>query len=912
VKDLKFNKNKVAMSIATIMACISFSAISAENTSAEQEADVEVINVTGSRISRTEMEGIAPIVVFSKADLDASSATNLGAFIQKIPAISGPAESHAAQFATGTATATLRGLAARNTLVLVNGRRLGSSGIGGSADLNTIPMSAVKSIEVVQDGASAVYGSDAIAGVVNIIMNDDFDGLQVKLNYGQSSRSDNEETGIDITYGIDSDKGNLLVNYSRNRENGYVMAERAIQSDPDRRGEGGVNLRDPFSSYGTTYNIDGDWYTLKDNAERFNTMDDLRPYNHPWDESWYPGDVPVGDEDGFNYWLYDMGSADYDVENLWVSGSREFDNDIKVFFEYLQNDRESLSRSQPYAFTSDFGDPVTYSANNDYNTYGQDMNVARAIMELGAREVYDTETSTNRLVLGIQGEISDWDWDLSYNRNRTETYNNIMGVSYARVKAAAGDSDDCRARNDGCVPLDLMGRVGTITPEMLNYLQRDAKSKFDSSMESYQFNITGSVLELPAGDLQVALGAEYRTENMSKDEASIDNEGDRIFVAKLSDTVAPERTVKEVYGEVVIPLLADMPGAKLLEVDFAARYSNYSDFGSTTTPKFGLKWQPMKGMLVRGSYSQGFRAPGFDELYSGLLGGFMYTQDPCAKDDYQSKPGCPQDLGGPAPQGTGSFVYTGGNAELQPEDAESSNIGIVWAPTFIDGFSISLDRFQIEKTNVIQKTLSSQVLEKNADGEAGFEDAVDRFASGQIEAVYTLYENLGYQSVSGYDTEIMYAFETESLGGFDLNFKATYMTEFASGTDANDAKDNDSIGNWYESSGSYPELKATFVATWQFNDFTTVWSSRYVDSVIAAPGEGYWLDEELKNIDSNLTHDAQLNYNVNQFDTLLTVGIKNVFDQAPPAVVGSFRNGYDAHTYSSQGRYYYVRMTMNF
>lgn len=212
--------------------------------------DIEIINVTGSRISRADIEGIAPIVAFSKADIAASPATNIGQFLQRIPSVTGPATSHASQFSNGSSTVTLRGLSARNTLVLLNGRRLGSSSIGGSSDLNTIPMSAIKSIEVLQDGASAVYGSDAIAGVVNVIMDNNFEGFKVKTNYGISNQDDNIEKGFELTYGIKSEDGNILVHYSRNRFDGYVMSSRDIQDDPDRRGEGGVNLEIHFQVKG--------------------------------------------------------------------------------------------------------------------------------------------------------------------------------------------------------------------------------------------------------------------------------------------------------------------------------------------------------------------------------------------------------------------------------------------------------------------------------------------------------------------------------------------------------------------------------------------------------------------------------------------------------------------------------------
>jgi len=909
---MKYNQIKKTAIALAVLASVGSPVTYAEEIK-EGEKEVEVISVTGSRIARTDIEGITPIVAFNRADLDASAMTNVGQFLQKMPSITGPATNHAQQFSGGTSTATLRGLSARNTLVLVNGRRLGSSGVGGSADLNSIPMSAVKSIEVLQDGASAIYGSDAIAGVVNIIMDNDFEGLKVKSSYGISDKSDNAERGIELTYGIDTDKGNILVNYSRNKSDGYVMAERNIQNDPDRRGMGGPNNRDPFSSTGSTYNIDGDWWVLKDDSTRFNSMDDLRPYNHPWDEAWAPGDVPVGDKDGFNYWLYDMGAADLDVENIWVSGTSEVSNNVEVYFEYLSNKRKTLSQSQPYGFTPDFGDSVTYSADNDYNTTGQDFGVARAFMELGARDVSNIDATTTRIVVGAKGEFQEWDWDLSLNRQRTKSYNNVMGVSYSRLLAAAGNSDDCRARNDGCVPLDLMGKVGSINSEMLTYLQRDAKSRSESSMDSYQFNVVGSVFELPAGEVSVAFGAEYRTEHAIQDYASIDEEGDRIFQGGLSDTRPPERDITEFYGEIVVPLLSDTPMAKLLEVDMAARHSDYSDFGTKTTPKVGLRWLPVEGLLFRASHSEGFRAPGFDELYSGITGGWStIPADPCAADDYESLPGCPQNLGGPALAAPSGFRYSGGNAALQPEESESVNFGVVWVPSFAEGFSISLDMFDIEKTNVIRRSSANDTVQNNANGIAGFETMVERDPTdGKIDALYVLYENTGYQNIKGFDTEVTYRLTTSSMGAFDFNLKATKMTDYDTGE--TEATAVNLAGNWYEGAGSYPELKGILSTTWTYDDLTVIWSSRYVDSVEAADGEGYWGSYDgSKKMNSYVQHDAQVNYHFDQLETQLSIGVENLLDEEPPLVLGSYRNGYDAHTFSSRGRYFYARLSMSF
>ncbi|TQV85911.1 TonB-dependent receptor plug domain-containing protein [Aliikangiella coralliicola] len=948
ITDIKNTKrNLLSLAVISVLNVSNISSLSAAESEIVDKDEAQTIVVTGSRIARQDLEGSAPVTIYEREDINLSGATNVGELLRENTSVAGPVESNQQQFSSGRATITLRGLGAVNTLVLLNGRRFIPSGTDGVVDLNAIPLDIVDRIEILKDGASAVYGTDAVAGVVNIITKQDYEGLMLSAEVGQSGQSDANRNSFSVTYGVNGDKGNLLFNYNRSNFDGYIMNSRDVQRHTDLRPMGGNNLSDPFSTRSTVFvfrGIDGNfqqwdydaYWVLDESNNHATARGDLRNYLHPWG----PNNNCNGPcNDNFSYWDYDMGAADLGSDNLWASGTYDVSDDITAFFEAGYTHRKSLSRSQPYGVTGDFGDELIWSADNIHNPFGEDAFIAHAFVELGAREVNNVTSVTRRMIGGLQGSAGSFDWDLSISKQDVRSDNDIDGVSMSRLQAAAGPTDACLARNDGCVSIDFGGiyNDGTMSQAMLDYIQRPADSTTITDLQVASFNMSGSLFEMPAGDVGVAFGLQSSESSATIDVAAIDEEDDRIFQGIASDTDLYKRKVSEAYGEILIPLLADNPGAYRLDLEAAIRYSDYSDFGSTTNPKIGIKYRPVEDVLVRLTLAEGFRAPNFHELLSGSNGGYGSLTDPCAGTvDLVEYPGCAGVIAefGSIANPIGAFSNTTGNLNLKPEQSTSNTFGIVYTPEYLEGFSAAIDWYSIEKEDEIS-TLGLATTLDLAYGIADnrdqygqlYSDRVVRMSNGTVIEVTRNYENLNKREIEGVDFEFNYKLADTEYGSFDFRLQATKILRYTSmgtslingelqngctidGNWVQGAFCPDTVGSWLEGFGSLNEWRVNFGTQWSFSDFTIFHEIKFRDSVEGRSGDGgWWPADHNRKIDSYTQHDLQFVYNAFE-SAVISFGIENVLDQDPPKVLGSFRNGYDARTYNSLGRYYYLRATV--
>ncbi|MGH8167093.1 MAG: TonB-dependent receptor plug domain-containing protein, partial [Woeseiaceae bacterium] len=608
--------------LATSMPLVCASVALAQQPTGDET--IENVVVTGSRLAQKHLTDAAPVTVMSRQDIDVTGATSVGELLRELPAAGASSSESAGRGNNGTATVALRGLSAVNTLVLINGRRVISNSAGGTVDLNSIPFDAIERVEVLQDGASAVYGSDAIAGVVNLIMRTDFDGLLLRAGYGESSRGDLPNRELSLTFGNDFDQGNFVFNASWNDAGGNVIADRPVSTDPDWRSLGGRNFRDPLPPYAVVSGLDPNdpdrELVLREGVQQATSIDDFRDFI-------FPGtDTPLSSgNDGINYWEYESSAVDIEKLNLWFSGTYDINENLAAFVETSYNNRQSYGFLAPNYFGSVFGEPVTLSANNDYNPFGVDLDIARTIIEQldypdTKARISDVDARTHRIVTGLQGELGGWGWDISYNHQQLHQftyggYNRVMEW----IRQAAGDSDVCRAATNGCVPINLLGAPGTITREMLDFISEDTFTDIKANLDAIAANTTGKIFELPNGDVNLAAGVEYRVEEFDQNSMNRDQ---LIEQCTTSDAHPPERKVSEVYLETSLPLLTDLPLVNSLDLDLALRYSHYNDFGNTTNPKVGLKWQVTDEVLLRGSWGTGFRAPTFTEAYGAQTRGF--------------------------------------------------------------------------------------------------------------------------------------------------------------------------------------------------------------------------------------------------------------------------------------------------
>lgn len=874
----------------------------------DEEKVIEMVVVTGSRLAQEDLTNAAPVTVLSRLDIDMSGATSVGELLRELPAATASASNTAGRGNNGSATVALRGLSAVNTLVLINGRRVLSNNANGTVDLNSIPLDAIQRVEVLKDGASAVYGSDAIAGVVNLIMVNDFDGMKLRGGYGISSRNDLPTANVSLTLGKDFDKGNYVFNASWFKSDGNVIADRPISRDPDWRSKGGRNFRDPLPPYAVITGLDQNdpfrGLILREGVQQATSIDDFR-------DVVFPGtNTPLSSgNDGINYWEYESSASEIETLNLWFSGTYDLGHDMSVFAEASYNNRQSLGFFAPNYFGSVFGEPVTLSANNDYNPFGVDLDIARTLIEQLDYPGYqarlnDVDANTYRIVAGLTGSIGDWAWDASFNHQQLNQYtyggyNRVMEW----IRQAAGDSDECRAATNGCVPINLLGAPGTVTREMLDFISEDTFTEIDTKLDAFVFNTVGRVFEMPKGEVNLAVGAEYRVEEFDQNG---NNRNQFIEQGTTPDAHPPARKVMEFYAETSLPLLADIALIQSLDVDLAVRYSDYSDFGGTTNPKVGIKWSVNDDVLLRASWGTGFRAPSFTEAYSPQTRGFRPVNDPCLGPNYAQYPAC---NGQPAlSTSSGAYVVAGGNPLLGPEEAENLTIGIVWQPQFLTGFAMTLDYYQITKSEIIGTADIDYVIEQNA-LYGSFPGRVVRDAGNAVFEVSVTRDNLLDQKVKGFDLGLTYATETTAIGDFDYRLDVTYLSSYKY-SPAPDTPGVERVGTYSGQLGTLADYRANGRVNWSLNNIGASLGARYIDGV---ENTGSLLvDGKHLQADNYLALDGLVQYMFEGIDTLVTFGIDNITDEMPPWLEGNYFNGFDQGVFNSQGRFYYLRFVTSF
>jgi len=912
-----------SLSIAMISAVSSFAYAEQANDGMKE---VEVINVTGSRIKRTDLEGASPVTVLSRADIDLSGATNIGELINKLPSVTGTPSSENQGVNGGTASFTLRGLSANNTLVLIDGRRAITRGSDATVDLNSIPFEMVDRIEVLKDGASAIYGSDAIAGVLNIIMLKEFDGFKVDYEYGISSQNDSANRYAAMTWGASDDKSSVVFSASKRIKDGYGRADRRISESSNHipYSDKGTNKGSSRSNHTviwhTPTDIDGNpalqegdvaswgtsWITGTD-RDPWSASNPYDPVNDFRDFDGWRADGSDGDE--YNYASLESATNDLSISNLFVNATYNLSDNITLFSSLSANKNTSHGTQAPAAITEDASGSWV-SATNQFNPFGTGVRVRRRVTEGGTLRPLDTDAFTTRFVIGLEGDIGEWSWDLAYS-SQTVDVNQKQGTQIARdrVRFALGDSDACLARTDGCVPLDVFGAPGAITPEMRNYIFANKPTiDMENKLSYYQANIAGPLYELPAGLLQIAAGFEYREETGSVTYDADANKNNTAYLNAYFDTEANPRNITEFYLEANVPLLANVTGAHSLELEVAVRTSDYSDFGRTTNPKYALKWRPVKELLLRGSYSEGFRAPNFGELYAGQSDAWGPENDPCWTNTSATHPGC---FAQTVPAQTGiDHVISGGNKNLTPESSESLTYGMVWSPEYVEGLSITLDAFNIKQDNVISELDLQTVLDRNAETGTLYADKIHRDVTGRIAYVEATDMNLESREIQGFDWEVTYKLPEFDFGELTLTFNGSHLKKWEDDITPNDDP-IDYTGHFSGGFvGAFHKNRMNFGIQYANDNFNASWTTYYLPSVI---DDWATSDETEVRMDSYTQHDLQASYFIeNGIDTNITFGILNLFDEEPPFTNSNYQGGFEQFNYSSRGRYMYLRLNKEF
>ena len=910
----------------------------------EAGAGIEEVLVTGSRVPRADLEGVAPVTVYTAADIDRSGATSIGQILREIPSVSGGAQTtQINNGGGGVMQISLRGMGAVRTLVLLNGRRVtasvdeGADGI--SVDLNTIPTAIIERIEVLKDGASAAYGSDAVAGVVNIITKKGHKGFELSTYFGDTTRGGGSRTQVDLVAGGGDDDSNWLFTASTTDEEEIEVADREWADTPLFYAAGDIiflgSSAPPWGRYrsfteqAANRDCNGDGSLGTNNCDLTlgpEYASDFRTFNFFGGDSYNYAPANYQRQPNQRWSLSFFGETNLDA----LSGVNAL-GDVSGYLEATYTNRESRQKlaEVPLAPLAFFGFPATYSRDNHYNRLGVDIPDWRRRMVEGGSRTNPNEEDTTRLVVGMRGLWTDgamegWSWDAYMTRGesrRTSNFGDIYNLQ--RVANAVGpttgspETGDLACMNDAanCVPLNTFGQ-NSVTQEMLDYITFTTNQAFSLEQQIFALNLsTPSLAELPAGPLGFAVGFEYR------DESAKDTPDSQVAALGDAATGTPRQPtsggydVREAYLELVVPLLADKPLVESLSLEAAVRYSDYDAFGSTTNPKFGWRWRINSDLVFRGSASSAFRAPNVGELYGGAGSSFPSVSDPCAG----GRVGGNVCMDPRVPDAGFEIISTqirtrvGGSADLTPEEADILTAGIVWTPEAFAGLSLALDYYQYELTDAIGG-LGGDFILRSCASRGQLCDRIDRFADGNVRQLDNRTANASGLDAKGVDLAFAYAGIPLPVGELDVRLDLTRVLEHdliqPDGTVIEHA-------GWFrdEQDGHFGEWRFILGLRYQLNEsFNVSWDARFIDDVQEEYPDAFTGDMLERELEGQIYHDMQANWSfaAGDIDTTLTFGVDNVLDEDPSFSLDGFNDNTDVRTFDTAGRFLYGRLRVAF
>ncbi|MCW5580922.1 MAG: TonB-dependent receptor [Luteimonas sp.] len=935
----------------------------AQDAPPEPEArTLDTVQVTGSRIRSAELATQVPVQVLTREDIQRSGFTSVADVVQNLTASGAALNTRfnssgnfgfppdGGGVGAGAATVDLRHLGAKRVLVLVDGIRWvnesSASGVGASVDLNTIPLSIIDRIEVLEDGASSIYGSDAIAGVVNIITRKDVDGASVQLQYGDFAGMEGGETwGADLGWGGSSERARWFVGASYFRQKEISSVEYGPASVPVP-GTGLAN--------GSSATPVGRFVFQDPNTGQVYSITPDTGVTDPVYLSGQP-DCPTDRADDFhcfttadrfNFAPYNLLLTPSERKSVFGQVQFDFTPTFGAYARVLYNERESANQAAPEPFFlgtdagvyNDWAErTLVISALNPYNpmgfdltTVGDDANLfllGRRPVEGGPRR-FEQKVKTWYAAGGLNGLFDvagkSWSWDVNLVRSESKAdQTNTGSYNIRRINEALGDPAACAAIA-GCVPLNLFGGAGTITPEMLAWIQPVVRDRSRNTLSLLSANLTGELFEGWAGPVSFATGVEYRKYEGEYQPDALTVAGE--YNGVPSGPTKGEYDVREAYAEFLVPLMKEGALGKSLDLSLAGRWSDYSNFGSTSTGKIGLRWQVADEFLLRGSFAEGFRAPSIGELY-GTLSRFDATLvDPCNA-PASTTPQCvaegvPADYEQSNPQ---ISVVTSGNADLQPETSRSLMLGAVWSPSFADGAGWS-DRLDLGLTfyrhtidDAIQALDAQTILERCiATRDPVSCSFYERNERGQIVRFDNILGNVGTIRTDGWDFSVDWRLPERGWGRLGLAWKTTWVTKYELVNEAGQAEPRApgvEINN-----SAIPNRTSTLSANWHKGGWSATWTARYIDRLRESCGGANGFDicddsaNDVNHLGATTYHDAQLSWGTDAWmkDFRITLGVNNVFGKDPPICLSCTLNGYDASTYDLPGRFWYARVGFGF
>jgi outer membrane receptor protein involved in Fe transport len=968
-----------------------------DSGNAQNSQKLETIVVTGSNIRRVDIETSNPVVTIDSAAIQSTGKLTLGDIVQSLPGVVGSNENPTINNGGGSGSSTvgLRGLGGQRTLVLIDGHHVLARNNG--ADINSIPAAAVERIEVLTSGASAVYGSDAIGGVVNVILKKNYQGAEFSADYGISDHDDGQRQGYHFIFGQTSDKGSIIAGLDYNKYDSVLAGNRKFSENAvSLSGTNGLGpIPNPLHSFigGSTFishiriqlpagpvkdHYGCKYVVLNDGASGSNPLTDYHCFQN---------------SDKYNYATVNLLMTPQERTSLFVNGTYHLTDNVDTYFNAIHNKTSSGFQLAPALFGDPYGAEI--SQYNMYNPFGAnfgtggqpgDLSYRLRLVTAGNRAEKSNNT-TDQLSAGFKGTFNilnqGWNWEAGADYGHLHTAITLLGLpNQVLLNQAAGPSmlvdgvptcvstpGDPTTAIPGCVPFNAFN---PFSPEAISVLQKVAAPALESfsTIERIEHvDLNGGVFDLPAGTAQLALGAVHRREyaNSAIDPVLLidPSTGNCTLGSQCSSTTQGSYNVKEVYGELFLPILKDLPFVNSLNVTLGDRFSKYNTFGSTNNWKVGVEYKPIDDLLLRGTIAKVFRAPQISDIYGNPVSDApKLAFDPC---DHitAANPACanvPLD---------GSFVNSDvaanqqikgiltGNAyakqfspsiNIGAEHGSSFDWGFVYSPHWVEGLSVSADIWRVYLNDTITGVGAQVVLNNCFYGQTQYCPFITRFGSssanaGQIAQIIEPTTNLGRTDVKGADFSVKYRLPQFSFGQFSVGLDATYLAQYnqqtAPGTPANatytDAGHFLPFGSAQQGAACpglsgvclFPRWKALATVKWNLGAWDASWRMRYTGkfrmgskspSQDAFPaGKCYYGDYctihglEYK-YGATTYNDVQVGYNIEQINTRVDIGIDNVSDKQPPFVYAnnSLNANTDPGNFDVMGRYYWARVTVKF
>jgi iron complex outermembrane receptor protein len=985
--------------------------------SEEQPVKLEKFVVTGSNIPMTETAveaGMFPVAVIDRTAIDQTGYTTAADLLQKITVSNGgsvPLSNNATGFTPSAASTSVHGLGPEATLVLINGHRvttypIGTGGTTAFVDLNTIPLSMVERVEVLKDGASANYGADAVAGVVNIILRSNYEGTEVNVGYGNTTTRDSSEFTSSITTGVSNDKGHMTVGFNFSSRDGIANRDRSYSAVPpflssnaspinaqisqlaydEALGlapgtpapgsaaskivffgtpglfKSGTNKTDPNGNLDTTATNDGhvapgQWIYSSGRSSATN-------YNQ-WSDSYPPsvrygvlvnGDRKIFGTDNIKFYYDGSFQRNYEENTLAPSATGSFltpGQTTLIIPARTANPILTISKSGviqqvaagtplPAGWAPSVGTVVdvnglvqreapagAYNPNNPFNQDITDGTRFR-LADFGNRVFRDTNDAFMASV-GIKADnfLGNWSADMGFRYSQVALHTDDSLVSTSRFNKVLNQNDPIFNPSSASYigtgtaynPFGYFGVPIAANSGVVTYATSRVKDFDVSSLGNVWLGVSNpSIYTLPAGDMGVAAGVDYRDEQLTQSPDSLNQLGDTIGSSPATPTNA-RRKIVAYYAEANLPLVApkqNIPGFHELSMNLAARYEDFVTSKITqTVPKVGLHWQPIDDtFVIRASYGKGIRQPSLYELYSGNTAGLQNLSDPRTGAVIQETP-----------------TIVGSNRLLRPEKTKSLTIGAVWTPKFtaLNGFTVSLDLWRVERDGTVASDLQNTLDRWFGTAPGGKQpgESVLLDPAGNIVQVIAPFVNSGKTTAKGFDASASYLLKTQSAGRFDFQVATSYLdsfkyaslpgipqTEYAGyDTTAGIDSSTGAIVNPGTGNDGYIKWKTRATVEWTYKGYGANVTGNFTDGFkdIDLNGDPY-------DVKSTWTYDAQITYQLHGElgsylrDIKLTVGCLNVFDKNPPTSFGGGNNstGYPGFLYSSVGRFVYGSLSKKF